>query len=182
MRKRPSFAKIFRSPSPIPCENFCRCETDPWHTSAISQPKPPFCSYKTAVKSSKASFRSLSTLYETPPWHTSAISQPHTPISQLRNGLQNGLRKCVLARKLALGYEISPLMQKAQPSLKFQFKSLNCYFPFHTGHLPYENPHLVRKLSHARAPFPEDLRLSLSPMCTSDHPLSTFSKLAMAKT
>ena len=41
---------------------------------------------------------------------------------------------------------------------------------------------MVQNRSHARAPFPEDLRLSPSPTCTSEHLLSNFSKSAMAKT
>ena len=44
------------------------------------------------------------------------------------------------------------------------------------------NPHLVRKLSQARAPFPKDLRLKKSPMRTSGHPFSSFFMSAMAKT
>ena len=84
--------------------------------------------------------------------------------------------------KLALGCEMSLLLRKFQPSLKFQFKPLNFYFPFHTSHLSCENPPLVRKLSQARAPFPKDLCLKKIPTLTSGHPLSTFSKSAMPKT
>ena len=83
---------------------------------------------------------------------------------------------------MPIGCKMSLLLRKFQPSLKFQFKLLNCYFPFRTGHLPCENPHLVRKLSQARAPFPEDLRLKKSPTHTSGHSFSSFFTSAMAKT
>ena len=41
-------------------------------------------------------------LCETLLWHTSAISQHSTLISQLRNGLRKGLRKCPFAAKSTL--------------------------------------------------------------------------------
>ena len=81
-----------------------------------------------------------------------------------------------MAAKLPLSCE------KFQPSLKFQFNSLNSYFPLRTRHLPYEILHLVQKMSQARAPFPGDLHLKRSPMCTSDHSFSSFFESAMAKT
>ena len=173
LRKRPSFAKSFRSLSPTPCQNFCSYEIPLWHTSAISQPKP--------------SFRSCEILQR-------FISQPKHPLrnhftaakrpfgTRVRNGLRNAMRKCPLATKMPLGCKMSLCLGKAQPSLKFQFKPLNCYFPFRIDHLPCENLPLVRKRSQARAPFPEDLRLKKSPTRTSDHPHSTFFKSAMAKT
>ena len=108
LRNGPPSTKPFRSPiAPL-------CETPPWHTSAISQPKASFRSCETLYETiqgpqklnfaAKASFRSCENPYETPIWHTSAISQPHPLIWQLR--------KWPLAAKMGLCCEMTPPVRK----------------------------------------------------------------------
>ena len=81
---------------------------------------------------------------ETPLWaHECHFTAPHSHFAAAK-----------WPAKMPIGYEISPFLRKAQPSLKFQFKPLNYHFPFRTGHLPCENPPLVRKLSQ----YPISLR------------------------
>ena len=60
LRKRPSAAKPFRSLITPPCENFHSCETPPWHTSAISQPMPPFRSCEILCEITKPFKNSIS--------------------------------------------------------------------------------------------------------------------------
>ena len=71
---------------------------------------PP--SVKSPIFAAKAPFRRVFRRCETPLWHTSAILQ-HTPlISQLRNGLRNGLRKWPSAAKMPLRCKIGPPLRK----------------------------------------------------------------------
>ena len=57
---------------------------------------------------------------ETPLWHTSAISLLHPLISQLRNGLQNGLKKYSLATKWPRNHHFAT---KSPPSYDSSCKS-----------------------------------------------------------
>ena len=57
---------------------------------------------------------------ETPLWHTSSISQLHPLISQLRNGLQNGLKKYSLATKWPRNHHFAT---KSPPSYDSSCKS-----------------------------------------------------------
>ena len=100
--------KSFCSPIATPCENFRSCETTPWHTSAISQPMPPFCSCESLCEITQA-FRI-------------SILQPYPFISQLRNGLRKWPLIVKLATKMALCCENAHPLRKVQPSLGFQFK------------------------------------------------------------
>ena len=100
-RKNPWSAK-FRNPKGAPTKMALGCEI-------ISQPQGAHCeikewlrkwpfaakTFRSPIANPCENFRSC----EIPHWHTSAISQPSNPISQLRNGLQNGLRNPPLAAK-----------------------------------------------------------------------------------
>ena len=112
LRNGPFAAKPFRSLRATPCENFHNCETHIWHTSAISQPMPPFCSCEILCESPrplKAHFRSPSS------------------ISQLRKHLRNPplAHECHFtaapphfaapkwAVKMGLRYEMAPPLRKS---------------------------------------------------------------------
>ena len=127
LRKGPFTAKSFRSLIATLYKNFRSCETPLWHTSAISQPLSPFRSCENALRNlqslKNSNFAAITPFrsYKTTPWHTSAISQPYPLILQLRNRLQNSLRKHPSTTKLTICCENASLLRKLQPSLGLHF-------------------------------------------------------------
>ena len=127
--KGPSSAKSFCSPIAPLYENFRSCETHLWHTSVISQPKPPFRSCETPCETIKA----LKTSISQPKPHFATTKPPmkptfgtqvpfRNPTLSFRNcemgcemSCENGpwLRKWVFAAKCLL------FCEKSQPSLGF---------------------------------------------------------------
>ena len=107
LRNRHFAAKLFCSPKkPLRKHHFA--------VKSFCSPMPPFAKFfaaakwlrnpqsvKTPIFAAKAPFRRVFRSCETPLWHTSAISQYTPLISQLQNGLRNGIRKWPSTTKLA---------------------------------------------------------------------------------
>ena len=112
---RPPFAK----------SRFCCEKGPPLRNHFVAQASPPM-----------KPFRSC----ETPLWHIRAISQPHTTISQLRNGLWNGLQAAKLTCEMG---------EVCENTLWSQEKLQKCQQSHATMHLKRRDPRTLR--SHTQS-------------------------------